>query len=147
MRAPSVASFLAVAVLATTACASLAPPELVSAKVYPYKPEERGKFVEICFDRALERREEYSLEFDLLTRQDATLTCNGTLVDSFGEKPSACQRFNVFVYCVGQRTPPEKRAIADKEIRPGNVRAVTVRLYRTSGAPSKPLMSRTVNVQ
>lgn len=146
MRSLSATWLLTAAFIATTG-ASLAPPEPVSAKVHPYKPEERGKFVEICFDRALERREEYSLSFDLLTRQDATLNCNGTLVDSFGEKPSACQRFNVFVYCVGRHTPPEKRAIADKEIRPGNVRAVTVRLYRTSGAPSKPLMSRTVNVQ
>jgi hypothetical protein len=129
-------ALLVVGVTAITAvaCSRRQPSVPVSAQVHLSRPEEDGKFVEVCFTRALVRGEAYDFELELVTRDDrpVTVTCRGIWSNSFGEAPSQCSKFNLFVYCLSRHSPPEAFRAIENYVRPGNVNTVTMQLYRQS---------------
>jgi hypothetical protein len=135
-----------VGVLVAVACGG-SPPQPLSLRVLPRAADQpandRAKYVEVCFARALERHEEYDMKLDLVTMEGRKLSCDGVLVDSFGEQPNACKKWNAYVYCLTARRPkPEDELTVDEFVKPGNIRSATVML--TSTTTHKLLSTTTV---
>lgn len=126
---------LLVFLLGLASCGGGEWPKPVSAKILPYRAAERGKFVEVCFDRRLRKGERYDFEFRIETKRGTRQTCSGVLADSFDETPEQCHRFNLFVYCAtnGGFSNPAKTTelmrIIREDIEPDNVAEFTMRMW------------------
>jgi hypothetical protein len=99
-------------------------PRLERAAFLPYEPEERGKFVELCFDRPLRPREYYPFKMKIAASGGAQFECHNYVsydISAHAAQPT-CHRYNLFVSCLGGRhTPPEQRAAMDTQVHPAMV--------------------------
>lgn len=106
-------------------------PKPVRIEFHPYRTEERGKFVELCLDRALGRHERYRFSMAILAANGHRQACTGILASDIGQQPSPCQKLNLYVYCLNRHSPAQEREAISEAINPGTVQEVRLRMWKT----------------
>jgi hypothetical protein len=105
------------------ACGTSSWPRPVSATVLPYRPEARGKFLVVCLDRALEKRESYPASFKMTLNDGRVFELDDHFSDR-EENADRCFDFNVY-HGVRRSSRAKDLAIVDA-IAPGNVATLIV---------------------
>ena len=104
-------------------------PRVTTAKMLPYAPEERGKFLEVCLERPLARSERYGLKLDFTTTAATRLECQTTLAPPLSGLSVPCHRINVF--CSDRFTSAAERLVMERDVNGGMVSELTAAIGRT----------------
>ena len=111
--------------------------QIQSIRLLPFRQQDHGKFIEVCFSRPLERRGRLYFEGRIETKDGKSVDNvdhNEIITNSFStEPPIPCHRLNLFVYFVFRHSPPEVRNIVEKSVNPGNVRRLEFSIFGDRG--------------
>lgn len=94
-----------------------------------------SKFVDLCFDRPLQKREDYRVEMTISTVTDKQAQCSGHVSYDLGKMNDQprCYPFYIHANCLKRHSTEQERDIVDNHINPGKVRQVMVALHSTRG--------------
>ncbi len=125
--------------------------KIISAAMRPYKQEERGKFIDICFNRNLESyRDNYNLQLYFTSYdQCGSENCNKKIYMSIGilDKDKSCLSYNVYLSNsrkYNSETWEEyhmKNDFIDNKLVKNNIKSLEITIYDQGALIDKKVFS------